>query len=236
MGSGHPSGILPEVNVSVLVGDTVMGQTNDANVKQTSVIPPRTVPAMAVPTVQVVEELTQAFIAMERQSWEISRLKKRLTERDQMLESALTEKLQLQQGFEMSKEWSPKDVCRGWDGKMRKYKVQSLEVIKNQRMRWQVNCKSIEKEPHVMHLELPSKSSLITFHANEKADILGEKVDVGPLPDSYYFFFMVDDPDDISWLDFKDLTKGYRYDPSSGTSVGLPTGSKPRGSSGSSKA
>ncbi|KAK4857004.1 hypothetical protein QYF36_023562 [Acer negundo] len=49
---GHPFGILPEVNVSVLVGDTVMGQTNDANVKQTSVIPPRTVPAMAVPTVQ----------------------------------------------------------------------------------------------------------------------------------------------------------------------------------------
>ncbi|KAK0583504.1 hypothetical protein LWI29_037605 [Acer saccharum] len=70
-----------------------------------------------------------------------------------------------------------------------------------------------------MNLELTSESSLITFHANENADILGEEVEVRPLPDKDYSSFMADDLDDINWSNFKDLAKGYRDDPPGGTSV-----------------
>ncbi|TXG57801.1 hypothetical protein EZV62_015630 [Acer yangbiense] len=69
--------------------------------------------------------------------------------------------------------------------------------------------RSIGKEPHTKHLELPYEFSLITFHTNEKTDILGVKVNIGPLPDKDYSSFMTAEPDDISWPVFKDLTMGY---------------------------
>ena len=61
-----------------------------------------------------------------------------------------------------------------------------------------------------MHLELPSESSLVTFHANEMIDALNEEADVGHSSDKDYSPFMTVELDDIAWLVFKDLTKGYR--------------------------
>ena len=77
-----------------------------------------------------------------------------------------------------------------------------------------------------MHLELPSESSLVTFHTDEIVDISGEEVNVGPLPDRDYFAFMTDDPDDIVWSDFGDLTKGYGHDSPSSSGPEGPSGSK----------
>ncbi|TXG63892.1 hypothetical protein EZV62_010886 [Acer yangbiense] len=72
-----------------------------------------------------------------------------------------------------------------------------------------------------MHLELPSIYSLVTFHADDKTNPSNEMVDVGPLLDADYSPFMTDDPDETSWTDFEDLSKGYGDDP--------PGTSDPRG-------
>ncbi|KAK0591757.1 hypothetical protein LWI29_007446 [Acer saccharum] len=48
---GRPSETSLEVDVSVFVGGTIVGQTDDANIGQPSVITPRAVPKVAVPAV-----------------------------------------------------------------------------------------------------------------------------------------------------------------------------------------
>ena len=50
--SGRPSGILPKVDVNVLVGGIVMGQAGDANRGQTSDIPSRAIFEVVVSTIQ----------------------------------------------------------------------------------------------------------------------------------------------------------------------------------------
>ena len=123
------------------------------------------------------------------------------------------------------KEQSPEVARCRWDARIEKYKAESLEAVKNQRMRWRAYCRSIGKEPHIMHLEYPSGSSLITFHASEKTYILNKEVDVGPLPDNDYSSFMTAELDDISWPVFIDLTRGYGDDPLVGFGVGGPSSS-----------
>lgn len=50
----------------------------------------------------------------------------------------------------------------------------------------------------------------------KKIDILNEETTIGHLFDWDYSPFMTAEPNDISWSNFKDLTKGYGKNPSSG--------------------
>ncbi|KAK0590944.1 hypothetical protein LWI29_033490 [Acer saccharum] len=96
-----------------------------------------------------IEKLTQAFIAVEMQSGEISRLEEQLSERDKRLKSASTEKSQLQQAYETRlKLFTKDDALRR---SLENSKTRAFLVSVNVR---ELNMKNINIEVKLARVEL----------------------------------------------------------------------------------
>ncbi|KAI9184860.1 hypothetical protein LWI28_001844 [Acer negundo] len=79
-----------------------------------------------------------------------------------------------------------------------KISKETLTIIKHLMRESHQKSVNIRKEPHAMHLELPSISSLVNYHADDEVGPSSERVDFGRLLDVDYFHFMTDDHNELS--------------------------------------
>ncbi|KAI9181790.1 hypothetical protein LWI28_018634 [Acer negundo] len=90
-------------------------------------------------------------------------------------------------------------VSDQWKSSIEVHMRKSIAILQMQMREWRAYCLSVRKEPHPMHLKMPSKNAISIIYAANRCDLRGEGPNTGPIFDKDYSLWVKDEIDLITW-------------------------------------